>query len=647
MRFRIFFLVLFLAATTAWTESTFYEAYRKGLEYKAAQNWSLARDHFVEAAQLNPQPAKRVRTYGLNFVRDYDPYAHMAQCEVELGLFREAQKHLEISRKAGVMPAMMLDLLQRRIEAGLRGPGTEETERPVQRPPAGQPPPKPAPAVLKAETNPPGASLWLNGTESGKTPVQLNLPPGDYQVEFRLEGFQAVRDEVKLQSGETQTLRTTLAPVPEEKAPTPAKTEEKKPQEPPVVTKPEATTTASEKEPVVAKEPQAPPQEKKVEEKKEEPAPPPVQQAEPAPRKPRLGSLLLLLVLVALFLLWRRRGHKAEPVPKTSDTAKSSPGMSDTPTQALGMETVAQNTAKATTPMRTPTPLDSQQMRDIAAYAMKLPEGVRRDFGAYSLEAILGRGGMGTTYLAARKRDNLPVALKVPHEHLVDNPEFIQRFLREGSLGSTLHHPNIIRVFEAGKAGDRAFIAMELLSGVTLEKKLRQDGALPIREALEVVREIALALDYARLKGIVHRDLKPDNIFLPEKGGVKVMDYGIARIMDSPGLTSSEAYLGTPSYSSPEAIAASDVDQRSDLYSLGIILFRMLSGELPFQSKNPLEVLEMHRSKPLPEFSPSLRIPDNVAQLVRRLSAKKREDRYPDAEAFLTDLNAVLNQQDN
>ena len=161
---------------------------------------------------------------------------------------------------------------------------------------------------------------------------------------------------------------------------------------------------------------------------------------------------------------------------------------------------------------------------------------------------------MGTTYAARRLRDGFPVALKVPHEHILEEPEFVERFLREGALGAMLHHPNIVRIYEAGEHAGRPFIAMEIVPGTTLERILRKEQRLPLARALHVARGIALALDYAHMKGIVHRDLKPENVMILPDGEVKVMDYGIARRMDVSGLTATDAYLGTPNYSAPESL---------------------------------------------------------------------------------------------
>jgi hypothetical protein len=272
-----------------------------------------------------------------------------------------------------------------------------------------------------------------------------------------------------------------------------------------------------------------------------------------------------------------------------------------------------------------------------------LPDGVSPDFGAYRLEGVLGAGGMARTFLGTRVRDGLRVAIKVPHDHLLADEEGVARFLREGELGATLHHPNIVRIFEAGEHRGHPFLAMEFLQGPTLEEFLRAQGPLAVRPALEIARGIAVALDYAHLKGVIHRDLKPENVILAEGMQVKVMDYGIARVLGAPGLTAPQTYLGTPLYSAPEAIDPPEVDHQSDLYSLGIVLYRMLAGAPPFVSTNPFELFTLHRTSPLPPFSAERGIPAEAVALVSRLTAKEKRDRYPGAELLLRDLDRLLN----
>lgn len=297
----------------------------------------------------------------------------------------------------------------------------------------------------------------------------------------------------------------------------------------------------------------------------------------------------------------------------------------------------------AAAPVAVPPPAEVDARTVGLARPKPLPDGVTPDFGAYRLEGVLGAGGMARTFLGTRRRDGLRVAIKVPHEHLLADGEGVARFLREGELGATLHHPNIVRIFEAGEHRGHPFLAMELLQGPTLEEFLRAQGSLAVRPALEIARGIAVALDYAHLKGVIHRDLKPENVILAEGMQVKVMDYGIARVLGAPGLTAPETYLGTPLYSAPEAIDPPEVDHQSDLYSLGIILYRMLAGAPPFVSTHPFELFTLHRTSPLPPFPAERGIPAEVVALVSRLTAKEKRDRYPGAELLLRDLDRLLN----
>lgn len=262
-------------------------------------------------------------------------------------------------------------------------------------------------------------------------------------------------------------------------------------------------------------------------------------------------------------------------------------------------------------------------------------------FGDYTLRGLLGTGGMANVYEATRRNDTF--ALKRPLPHLLRDGEFVERFLREAWIGRTLHHPNIVRIFEQGQIEQVPYFTMELVRGETLQVRLRRTGAAAPRIAAEIACHVAEALDYAHLKGIVHRDLKPSNIMMVDLVTAKVMDYGIARAARFEGLTIAGAFLGTPEYASPETAEGRATDQRSDLYSLGVILFEILTGKRPFAADTPVAVLRKHCDEP--PTPPRLLVPDLPRELeavVLRLLSKDPAGRYPSAESLLQDLRDYL-----
>ena len=275
--------------------------------------------------------------------------------------------------------------------------------------------------------------------------------------------------------------------------------------------------------------------------------------------------------------------------------------------------------------------------------------GVRHDadgtarFGDYRLIEPLGRGGMASVYKAERRGEIY--ALKRPLPSFLEEPEFLERFLREAEIGRALHHPNIVRILERGEVDGVPYFTMELVAGETLQAQLQRVGALEPRLAVRIVVQIAEALDYAHLKGVVHRDLKPSNVMVLADGTVKVMDYGIARVRRFEGLTLTGAFLGSPDYVAPEAIEGQNSDGRSDLYSLGVLFFEALSGRRPFLADTPFAILRQHLTEP-PPAPTSLRpdVPPALDAIVLRLLRKAPEERYASAEELVLALRDFLNR---
>lgn len=261
------------------------------------------------------------------------------------------------------------------------------------------------------------------------------------------------------------------------------------------------------------------------------------------------------------------------------------------------------------------------------------PSALPEQVGPYRILRRLGRGGFATTYLAQHEQRGEPVALKVPHPHLLDDAEAMRRFHQEALLGATLDHPNLVRVLDPGPEGASSWMAFEYVEGPVLEALLAEPGLLPLSRVLEVALAVAEALAHAHAHGIVHRDLKPANILMSRP--IRVMDFGIARLMDTQTLTTTYAFLGTPRYSAPEAQLKTGVGPAADRYSLGILLFEMLAGHPPFEGDTPFEILERHRRDPLPDLR-KLRpdVPEALARLVSRLARKEPDERPEDAEVI-------------
>jgi serine/threonine protein kinase len=261
--------------------------------------------------------------------------------------------------------------------------------------------------------------------------------------------------------------------------------------------------------------------------------------------------------------------------------------------------------------------------------------------GKYKVVEEIGHGGMGVVYKAEDLKLKRQVALKFLPPHLMDLPELKERFLIEAQAAAALNHPNICVIHEVGESEERPYIAMEYVEGETLRDRIRK-GALKTEEALDIAAQVAAGLGEAHGKGIIHRDIKSANIMVTGKGQAKVMDFGLAKLRGGISLTKSQTTLGTVAYMSPEQARGGDLDQRTDIWSLGVVLYEMLAGRLPFRGEHDQSVIYsiLHEE---PESLKKVR-PDGapgLEQIVGQALAKKTAERYQTMEEFATDLKAV------
>ena len=263
--------------------------------------------------------------------------------------------------------------------------------------------------------------------------------------------------------------------------------------------------------------------------------------------------------------------------------------------------------------------------------------------GRYRLEARIGAGGMSTVYRALDGTLQRQVAIKLMNREVATDSDQLERFRREARAVAQLSHPHIVGVIDAGEDEGRPYIVFEYVEGETLKERIRRLGRLPINEAVAYAIEIARALGAAHARHIVHRDVKPQNVLLDEEGSAKVTDFGIARTLDEEGLTADGRVLGTTDYVSPEQALGQPVTGQSDLYSLGVVLYEMLTGEVPFKGENQIAVAMKHVREALPDVqSKRPEVSAALAAVVDTATAKHQEDRYADDAELIADLEDVL-----
>lgn len=277
----------------------------------------------------------------------------------------------------------------------------------------------------------------------------------------------------------------------------------------------------------------------------------------------------------------------------------------------------------------------------------ELASEARRSFGEYEVESVLGKGAMGMVYLARDKRIGRRVALKtVQVQQQFDDEseatEFYQRLQREAEVCGAMQHPNIVTLYEPGYENNViSFLATEWVEGESLRDRLKRSKPLPLEDALRIGEDILRGLSYAHVKGVIHRDIKPANILLATDGQAKIADFGIARPVDST-LTAVGSMLGTPNYMSPEQVKCTDVTARSDLFSVGVVMYEMLTGVKPFTSADVSTILRnvVERVPPLAN-EVNKDVPEPIARFVAHIFAKAPEERFATAAEALGELHAL------
>ncbi|HKD18029.1 MAG TPA: serine/threonine-protein kinase, partial [Thermoanaerobaculia bacterium] len=275
-----------------------------------------------------------------------------------------------------------------------------------------------------------------------------------------------------------------------------------------------------------------------------------------------------------------------------------------------------------------------------AASAVVLPAGL--EIGRrYRVKSLLGIGGMGAVYLVHDKDLDRDVALKLIRSDIAEDPDTLERFKREIQLSSRVTHPNVLRVFDLGESDGIKFLTMQFVDGRDLSTILKKQGKLPNERLLKIFRQVAEGLKAAHDQGVIHRDLKPQNIMIDSHDHVYVTDFGLAKHAEQSGMTQTGAVIGTPFYMSPEQVKGEPVDQRSDIYALGVILYQMAAGVVPFSGGTPFEIMMKRVQRPAqPVVELNAELPRYVQKVIERCMAVDATLRYQNVAEILEDLDA-------
>ncbi len=267
--------------------------------------------------------------------------------------------------------------------------------------------------------------------------------------------------------------------------------------------------------------------------------------------------------------------------------------------------------------------------------------------GRYRIEGIVGIGGMAVVFKAHDMLMNRTVAIKMLKNEIAHDEESVKRFINESKAVAMMSHPNIVSIYDVSVREDIKYIAMEYVEGITLKNYMNKRGILSLREIISYTEQILKALHHSHSKGIIHRDIKPQNIMLLKNGLVKVTDFGIAKLPNAETVTMTDKAIGTVYYISPEQASGIQIDTRSDIYSLGVLMYEMVTGELPFTADSPVSVAMMQindEARPPMELNPDM--PKGLAQIIGIAMEKNKEDRYQSAEAMLRQLRCLKENPD-
>lgn len=260
--------------------------------------------------------------------------------------------------------------------------------------------------------------------------------------------------------------------------------------------------------------------------------------------------------------------------------------------------------------------------------------------GRYEITELIGIGGMADVYKAVDlMEDNKVVAVKILKSEFADNDDFVRRFRNESKAIAVLSHPNIVKIYDVGFSDKIQFIVMEYIDGITLKEFMEQQGVLKWKDTVHFIIQILRALQHAHDRGIVHRDIKPQNIMLFPDGTIKVMDFGIARFAREEGKTISDKAIGSVHYISPEQARGDITDEKSDIYSVGVMMYEMLTGVKPFDADTPVAVAVMHmQNAPRPPRQINDTIPEGLEAIVLRAMQKDASKRYQSASEMIKDI---------